>query len=192
MSNYINFNFNIGINEFMCSFKEFFKRIKDILSQKVFKKENQSIDELVDLYSQDEEFLNNLNSLKTLLDGIKGLLKEVSFIRDEYISFLSIRNMISYILDDLYKFFRYYDFIRSLISSFRNLIVKEIEIYQKFDINDYDKTEVLVNSFLSYYEKVYDEFDDFMDQQENYFYTEIFDYSDKYDDLIVDVTKALN
>lgn len=169
MTGYINANakINMDADDFLALFKSLYCFIKEKLHKKEHDEE-MSFDELVELYSHDEEFLNELEYIKTSLNDIDELMEEIQFTYDEYYNFLSIKDMISYIADDVSLFLKYSQFILTLMSSFANLLDR---------FNDSD------------YENIYKKFDVFLYDAEDIFYTEIFEYCNEYDDLIDKITK---
>ena len=169
MSININDNVDLELDDFLSFFKRLYKFIKDEL-QKNKPKEELTFEELVDLYSNDKNFLSQLDYIKSLLDDIDELLENINFAYYEYYNFLSIKDMINYIIDDVGKYIRYSPFILSLLNAFNNLMDS---------LNDSD------------YGNIYEEFDIFLDKQEDVFYAEIFEGTPEYDDLIVKVTNIL-
>ncbi len=81
------------------------------------------------------------------------------------------KRMITYIVDNLEKYFYYSSFIVLLLENFNDLIVKE----KQFDD----------------YKEEYEKFDKFLYEQEDYFYTEIFGSDSKYDGAVDNVTNIL-
>lgn len=79
--------------------------------------------------------------------------------------------MISYIVNDFEKYFHYHFFIIALLRNFLDLILKE--------------------RHLEDYRVDYEKFDCLLYKQEDYFYTEIFDYDLKYGHAIVKLTNVL-
>ena len=122
-------------------------------------------------YSHDEDFLNDLESIKFSLNEISEMMEQINFEYDEEYNFASIKRMIIYIVDDLEKYFYHSSFIVLLLKNFNDLIVKERQ--------------------LDDYKEEYEKFDIFLYQQEDYFFTEIFDHDSKYDDAIDKVTNTL-
>ena len=66
MSGYINANSNLNADNFLSLFKKIYYFIKDIFTKNQNPKEL-SFDELVDVYSNDKEFLNYLKFIKNLV-----------------------------------------------------------------------------------------------------------------------------
>ena len=98
-------------------------------------------------------------------------MEQINFKYDEYYNFASIKRMITYIINNLEKYFNYSSFIVLLLKNFNDLIIKERQ--------------------LDSYKEEYEKFDIFLYEQEDYFYTEIFDGDSKYDDAIDEVTNIL-
>ena len=98
-------------------------------------------------------------------------MEQISFEYDEDYNFASIKRMITYIVDNLEKYYYHSSFIVLLLKNFNDLIVKERQ--------------------LDDYKEEYEKFDKFLYEQEDYFYTEIFDSDSKYDDAVDKVTNIL-
>ena len=130
-----------------------------------------TLEDFINNYSKDKDFLNYLESVKNSLNEISGIMKQINFDYDEYYNFASIKRMITYIVDNPQKYFKHSLFIILLLKNFNNLIIKERQ--------------------LDTYEEEYEKFDIFLHEQEDYFYTEIFDYDSKYGDAIDKVTNIL-
>ncbi len=130
-----------------------------------------SMREFVDKYSDDIDFSDFIISIKTSLNEISNLIDQIDFEYDEYYNFISIKKMINYIVNSLEKYYQYYYFLVTILKSFKNLIIKEIQL------NDYKEE--------------YEKFDLFLYEQEDLFYTEIFDFDSKYDDAIDKITNIL-
>lgn len=168
MSGYatVNGNNNI-IDDFLDIFKKFYHSVKN----KFTKNDGMSLDEFINKYSGDDEFLNDLESIKSSLNEISEMMEQINFDYDEYYNFASIKRMSTYIVDNLEKYFYYSSFIVLLLKNFNDLIVKERQ--------------------LDDYREEYEKFDKFLYEQEDYFYTEIFDDDSKYDQAIDKVTNIL-
>ena len=95
-------------------------------------------------------------------------MEQINFDYDEYYNFASIKRMITYIVDDFEKYFHYSSFIVLLLEKFNDLLVKERQ--------------------LDDYKEEYEKFDNFLYEQEDFFYAEIFDSDSKYDNAIDEVT----
>ena len=168
MSGYatINGNNNV-IDDFLDIFKKFYHSVKD----KFIKNDEMSLDEFINKYSEDKEFLNGLESIKSSLNEISEMMEQINFEFDEDYNFASIKRMITYIIDNLEKYFHYSSFIVLLLKNFNDLIVKVRQ--------------------LDDYKEEYEKFDTFLYEQEDFFYTEIFDSDSKYDNAIGEVTNIL-
>ena len=168
MSGYatVNGNNNI-IDDFLDIFKKFYQSVKD----KFTKNEELSLDEFINKYSEDKEFLKDLEFIKSSLNEISEMMEQISFEYDEDYNFASIKRMITYIVDNLEKYYYHSSFIVLLLKNFNDLIVKERQ--------------------LDDYKEEYEKFDKFLCEQEDYFYTEIFDSDSKYDDAVDKVTNIL-
>ena len=132
--------------------------------------EELSFEDLVEMYSKDNDFLNKLDFIKTSLDEIDELIEDVNFTYGEYYNFLSIKDMITYITSDVSKFLKHSHFIITLLTSFNDLMDSQN---------------------CSDYEAIYQEFDKWLYKKEDIFYTVIFESSHEYDELIDKVTNIL-
>ena len=92
MSGYINSTNNLNEADFLSLFKKLYHLIKD----KIYPKPNEelTLEELVEIYSNDKNFLNRLEYIKTLLDDIDESMEDIDFRYDEYYNFSSIKNMV--------------------------------------------------------------------------------------------------
>lgn len=168
MSGYATVNGNTNfIDDFLDIFKEFYNSVKD----KFTRNDEMPLDEFINKYSDDKKFLNDLESIKSSLNEISEMMEQINFDYDEYYNFASIKRMITYIVDNLEKYFYYSSFIVILLENFNDLIVKE----RQFDD----------------YKEEYEKFDTFLYEQEDFFYTEIFDSDSKYDNAVDNVTNIL-
>lgn len=169
MSGYINANSNVNIDACLNLFKRLYYYVKDKFSKKE-DNEELSFEELVEIYSKDEEFLNYVDYINSSLDNIAESMEEINFAHYEYDNFMSIKKMITYIINDIPRYLKYSSFILPLLTAYNNLLESQ-------------------NS--PNYEDIYEEFDIFLYEQEDIFYTEIFESTHKYDDLIDKVTNIL-
>lgn len=168
MSGYATVNGNSNfIDDFLDIFKEFYNSVKD----KFTRNDEMPLDEFINKYSEDKKFLNDLESIKSSLNEISEMMEQINFDYDEYYNFASIKRMITYIVDNLEKYFYYSSFIVLLLENFNDLIAKE----RQFDD----------------YKEEYEKFDTFLYEKEDFFYTEIFDSDSKYDDAVDEVTNIL-
>ena len=136
MSGYVNNSINLNGNEFSSLFKRLYHFIKD-----KFQKETDELtfEELVETYSNDKNFLDYLDCIKTSLNNIAEIMRNLKFQHDEYYNFMSITNMITYIISDVGKYIKYSSFILTILNDFNNLIDSQNNsnyniIYEKFDI----------------------------------------------------------
>ena len=168
MSGYatVNGNNNV-IDDFLDIFKKFYNSVKD----KFTKNDEMSLEEFINIYSEDEEFLAYLDFVKSSLKEISDVMEQINFEYDEYYNFASIKRMITYIVDNPEKYFYHSSFIGLLLKDFNDLIIKERQ--------------------LDSYKEEYEKFDILLYERENYFYTEIFDSDSKYDNAIDEVTNIL-
>lgn len=169
MSEYVEINTNVNIDDFLSLFKKLYNLIKDKFS-KDESEDTVSFEELVEIKSADTNFLNYLEYIKTSLSDIADLMEEINFINYEYENFISIKKMITYIVDDVNRYLKYDSFILTLLTAFNNLM------------DSYNAPN---------YENIYENFDIFLFEKENFFYTKIFEYTHEYDDLIDKVTNIL-
>lgn len=175
---YINMNDNqiIDIGIIVKDLKELLDNVKERFSNVSLKKEN-AIDNIVKKYSQNNDFLNKLEIIKSLSDKLLDKLEPLKDFHEEFIAFLSIQNMIEYIIGDIRKYILFSSFIHELISSFYKIINIKIDSMKNTKIHNYEKF------FKSYEEKLF--------KQEEFFYLNIYENTHKYDDLIADVTNIL-
>ena len=127
--------------------------------------------------SNDKELYEELNNIKKLTDEICDKLEGLNSFTKEFHAFLSIQNMVGYIVEDLGRFILHSSFILELISSFYRLISIKRNIMKKDDLDNYEKS--------------YKEFEDYLSEKEEYFYLNIYKCTHQYDDLIVQVTNIL-
>ena len=168
MSGYATVSGNTNVlDDFLDIFKKFYNSVKD----KFTRNDEMPLDEFINKYSKDKKFLNDLESIKSSLNEISEMMEKINFEYDEEYNFASIKRMITYIIDNLEKYFYYSSFIVLLLKNFNDLIVKERQ--------------------LDDYKEEYEKFDTFLYEQEDFFYTEIFDSDSKYDNAIGEVTNIL-
>lgn len=168
MSGYENSYANNNImDDFSDILKKFYSSLKDTFT----KLDGVSFEEFIIKYSKDTEFLNYLEHVKYSLNVISDFMRQINFRYDEYYNFSSIKRMITYIVNDFEKYFHYSSFILTLFRNFMDLILKERQLEDYME--EYEKFDLLLYS------------------QEDYFYTEIFDYDSKYDYAIVKLTNVL-
>lgn len=168
MSGYTTVNGNNKIiDDFLDIFKKFYNSVKD----KFTKNDEMSLEEFIDIYSEDKEFLDYLDYIKSSLNEISNVMEQINLEYDEYYNFASIKRIITYIANNPKKYLHYSSFIEHLLKNFYDLIIKERQ--------------------LDNYKEEYEKFDNFLYEQEDYFYTEIFDSNPKYNDVIDKVTDIL-
>ena len=155
-------NFNEN-NNISDDFKKFYSTVKD----RSAKNDEMSPEEFINRCFED----NYLDYVKFSLNEISNVMEQINFEYEEYYNFLSIKRMITYIADNPEKYFQYSSFIVLLLKNFNDLIIKERQ--------------------LESYKEEYEKFDKFLYEQEDFFYTEIFDYDSKYDDAVDKVTNIL-
>ena len=162
----VNENNNI-IDDLLEIFKKFYNSIKNRFT----KNDEMSLDEFTNKYYEDKEFLKDLKFIKSSLNEISEMIEQINFEYDEYYNFASIKRMITYIVDNPEKYFYNSSFIVLLLKNFNDLINKKRQ--------------------LDDYKEEYEKFDIFLYEQEDYFYTEIFNHDSKYDGAIDKVTNIL-
>ena len=160
----------IDINKIVSDLKELLDKIINKLSLNNLKYE--SIDELVELYSNDKDFCRDLETMKSNFTEIALLLESSDFFSEEYFDFLSIKNMCNYIINDIKLYILHSSFISSLLLNFFKLIRSKI-------VDD------------SFYCDIYRTFEKFLDKQERIFYLNVFEGTPEYDDLVDEVTNIL-
>lgn len=169
MSGYIHANVDVNTDDFL----SLFRNLYNFINNKFHKKEHDeelSFEELVEMYSKGNDFLNKLDYIKISLEEIDEVMEDVNFAYDEYYNFLSIKDMITYIVGDVAKFLKHSHFIITLLIAFNNLMDSQDELD---------------------YENIYQKFDKWLYKKEDIFYTEIFKSSHEYDELIDKVTNIL-
>lgn len=132
-----------------------------------------SINELVQLYSSDKDFLNDMNYIGESLSEIAKILVSIDILENEFILFLSIKRMIDYLLNDVELFIDYLFFIDDLLMNFFNLIHHKIH-------NSYDD-----------YKKEYDLFVIYLNDKKEFFYTKIYQYSGKFEKTVIEINNLL-
>ncbi|MBQ6100113.1 MAG: hypothetical protein IJL02_09695 [Methanobrevibacter sp.] len=156
------------------------KNILDYIGEKFhnihFKKEN-SLDNLVSLYSENQEFLDKLGLINELMNNISNKLEGLDYFQDEFYFFLPICSMISYIINDIRKYILFSSFVRNLSLLFCDLITTKISQIKSSSLNEYEED---FNLFKR----------NFFNQKE-FFYSNIYECSHQYDDLIVEVANIL-
>lgn len=138
-------------------------------------KEN-SMDALVKKYSNDSQFLKSLVTIKNLSDKLADKLELLDSYKYEFYSFLSIKNMICYIIDDIECYLSYSSFASDLISLFNDLID--------------DKVKCMKNNSGNY-DEIFSHFKERLNEFEEFFYLNIYKCTYEYDDLIDEVTNIL-
>ena len=134
-----------------------------------------SLDDLVTSYSNDNEFINKLNLIIKLSDDIAETLEGLELFQEEFFFYLSIRNMINYILRNIKYYILYSSFVHDLSVLFCNLIKIKITHLRNSTLNDYTNEFELFKKF--YFEK------------KEFFYSNIYICSHEYDELVGEVTE---
>lgn len=151
--------------------KDIYKKIHEIFSN-VKSQDDISIEELVDLYSHDDAFLNDLSYIRDSLSEIAYMLASIESLENEFYNFLTIKRMIDYLLNDIKLFLIHLRFIEKLLFNFFNLI------HQKLLKNDEYENEYV--SFLT-----------FLNNQKDFFYTKVYIYSGEFEDTIIEINNIL-
>lgn len=164
----------IDLNTIVNDLKSLLDSIYDNFSSIRLIKET-SLDDLVTIYSNDKEFLNKLNLIIKLSDDIAETLEGLNLFQEEFYYYLSIRNMINYILRNIKYYILYSSFVHDLSVLFCNLINIKIAHLRNSTLNHYTNEFELFNKF--YYEK------------KEFFYSNIYICSHEYDELVGEVTR---
>ena len=127
---------------------------------------------MVDLYSHDDAFLNDLSYIRDSLSEIAYMLAPIESLENEFYNFLTIKRMIDYLLNDIKLFLIHLRFIEKLLFNFFNLI------HQKLLKNDEYENEYV--SFLT-----------FLNNQKDFFYTKVYIYSGEFEDTIIEINNIL-
>lgn len=157
-----------------------FKKLLDSFIEKFSNsnlKNHYSTETLVNKYFSDEEFLKKLGVINGLMDDISNKLEALDYFENEFHNFLSIQNMIRYIMGNIEKYILFSSFIKRLTSSFCELINTKIKLIKN---GEYEK-----------YNGIYKSFDDYLFNQEEFFYLNIYEPTHQYDDLIREVNNIL-
>ncbi|WP_298498791.1 hypothetical protein [uncultured Methanobrevibacter sp.] len=150
---------------------EIYRKIRKIFTNVKTQKEY-SLEELIEIYSNDAVFLRDLKVIEISMSEIADILEPIEILEKEYYNFLTIRRMINYILNEIKLFIVHLNFIEELLINFFNII------HQK--LNSDGNYQELYSTFVTNLEK-----------QKVFFFEKIFEFSDDYNDLIVDVTNVL-
>ena len=151
------------------------RQIEDNFGIQLKKQESETKDKI---FLDDDEFKNETENLKSLMNKISALLEENPlFNKNESIDFLMIQNMIEYLLENFENFIKYSQFIKELLIDYREIILKKLENDLKTINIDYE------TEYESYESKLY--------EKKEYFYLNIY-RSDKGDEgLIASFANAL-
>ena len=161
----------IDINKIVSDLKELFDKLIIKLSSNNLK--DKSLEGLVELYSNDKDFCNDLEKMKYSFNEIASILESSDIFSEEYFDFLSIKNMCNYIINDVKLYILHSSFISSILFNFFKLIRSKID----------DKDSCYSDMYLT--------FEKFLDKQERTFYLKIYEGTHEYDDLIDEVTCIL-
>ena len=140
-------------------------------------RKGESINKVVKKFTNDNEFLKKLDFINTLSDNLLDKLEALNDFKEEYNAFLSIKNMLNYIIEDIKRYILFCSFVNDLISSFYNIIEIKINLIKNGNREDYE------NFFKIFDEKLFN--------QEEFFYLNIYRNTHQHDDLIAEVTNVL-
>lgn len=157
----------MNLDEIITEFKQIFDSIIEKFSNSYLKKQ----------YSVDEEFLKKLDDINDLMNDISNKLEALNCFEKEFHNFLSIQNMIGYIIKDTEKYFKHSSFVKKLASLFCELIHTKIMLLKN---DEYEK-----------YNEIYKSFDENLFKHEEFFYLNIYQHTHQYDDLIDEITNIL-
>lgn len=151
------------------SLKDIYQKIREIFSN--FKLQSDvPIEKVIQIYSNDNNLLKEISVIEDSLSEIADILAQIG--NKELFYFLSIRHMIGYILKDVKLFIIYMPFVDNLLINFFKFIHSKL-----IGDNDYEENDEI--------------FADFLEEQKDYFYDNIFEYTGEYEDLIIEVTNIL-
>ncbi len=150
------------INETISHLKEIFNKIKEKF-QKIRSEHRIS------------NYEKEVKTIKSLLNNILSLLKENPLFKDEFYDFYSIKLICDYILNDLNLFSDFQSFIIKLLRNFRKLILYKLE----YEGEDYD------------YSRIYTSFKNYLDNEEETFYTKIYYYDGENKELIHEINNMI-
>ena len=116
------------------------------------------------IVQKDEPSLDELiGNIKDSFNNTENILSNLDFFKDEYYDFSSIKDMAFYILDNK-SLLRHISMIRNLLNSF------------------YDLLQFKKDSSNEEYEQKYEEFSSLLVDTEQFFYTEIYEPSENYNE----------
>lgn len=151
------------------SLNDIYQKIREIFSN--FKLQSDvPIEKVIQIYSNDNNLLKEISVIEDSLSEIADILAQIG--NKELFYFLSIRHMIGYILKDVKLFIIYMPFVDNLLINFFKFIHSKL-----IGDNDYEENDEI--------------FADFLEEQKDYFYDNIFEYTGEYEDLIIEVTNIL-
>lgn len=80
-----------------------------------------------------------LKRIKKLTEDIADKLECLELFENEFVRFLSIQDMIEYIIGDIERFVLYSSFVNDLTSLFCNLINEKIKLFKCNALKSYDE-----------------------------------------------------
>jgi len=140
-------------DSFINAIKELKEKIYSNVENIIVQKDEPSLDELI-------------GNIKDSFNNTENILSNLSFFKDEYYDFSSIKDMVFYILDNK-SLLHHISMIRSLLNSFYNLVQ-----FKKDSSNEE-------------YELKYEEFSSKLVDTEQFFYTEIYKPSENYNEQVL-------
>ena len=136
------------------SLNDIYQKIREIFSN--FKLQSDvPIEKVIQIYSNDNNLLKEISVIEDSLSEIADILAQIG--NKELFYFLSIRHMIGYILKDVKLFIIYMPFVDNLLINFFKFIHSKL-----IGDNDYEENDEI--------------FADFLEEQKDYFYDNIFIY----------------
>ena len=152
------------------------KEIKETLN--ILKEAFNKIKEkFIEIKSRHEinKFKKEVKIIKSLMEDILDFLKENPLFDNEFYDFYSIKIICDYIFEDIRMFHSLENFILRLLRNFKKLIFYKLE-YKGENYN---------------YKLKYARFKNFLEDQEEIFYTEIYYYDGKNKELICELNNIM-
>ena len=163
------------IDQTVIDLKELLENVSGKFKNYIFKEH--SIDDLVKRFSNDDAFSVKLKRIKKLTEDIADKLECLELFENEFVRFLSIQDMIEYIIGDIERFVLYSSFVNDLTSLFCNLINEKIKLFKCNALKSYDE--------------IYDEFNNELFKKEEFFNLNIYVSDNQNDELIMKVNNIL-
>ena len=102
-----------------------FEKIRDIFTN-VKLQDNLSIEQLIQIYSNDQKFIKDLNFIKESFSDIEYILSPIDDLEEEFGYFLTVKRMISYLLRDIKFFIGNISFMGNLLINYFHLIHQKL------------------------------------------------------------------